>query len=270
MKTCPTCRRTFAADGPNFCPDDGTPLTGYNAPPPNAMPYGGTPPPPPQYAPRGYAPPGYAPPAGKRKGLAFAALVVGLVTLFLTAAVRLTGLSGHVVTLTLSTLLALAAIVLGAVALVRSLRRPQAYGGKVPASLGALFGVLAIGLSATLFAVDAISRVGRTRYADSPNININVGGGGATSSNSAAGSTAMTEEEKYRLFYAAAQTKDTAIQMQVSKKIGLLDASGKPTPYYRTFLTGSIAWAQRDTAFAQQYNTPEKAKQYVQKYVSTP
>ncbi len=63
--------------------------------------------------------------------------------------------------------------------------------------------------------------------------------------------------------FAATKTNDRALQTEVAREIGIVDANGLPTAYYQTFLKGTISWALRDTDFPKQVDTPEKARAYV-------
>jgi hypothetical protein len=73
----------------------------------------------------------------------------------------------------------------------------------------------------------------------------------------------MTEDEKYRIFYAAGRTNDSELQTETAKLIGIIDANGQPTSYYQDFLLGAAAWGQRDYDFVPTVDTPEKARAYV-------
>jgi hypothetical protein len=84
-----------------------------------------------------------------------------------------------------------------------------------------------------------------------------------TETAAAAAAPAMTEDEKYRLFYASGKVNDQAIIMKVSKKIGIIDSGGLPTSYYKTFSEGMIKWAFRDTDFVKKVDTKEKARNYI-------
>jgi hypothetical protein len=75
--------------------------------------------------------------------------------------------------------------------------------------------------------------------------------------------SSLSEDEKYRIFFAAAKTGDPALQTEIAKKIGIIDSSGAPTDYYQVFIKGAAAWATRDVAWVQQHNTPETAKAWV-------
>jgi TonB family protein len=73
----------------------------------------------------------------------------------------------------------------------------------------------------------------------------------------------MTEDEKYRLFYAASKVNESALTMKVSKRIGIIDESNKPTEYYKTFTAGMFKWAMRDADFVKRIDTKQKAIDYI-------
>jgi hypothetical protein len=77
----------------------------------------------------------------------------------------------------------------------------------------------------------------------------------------------MSDDDKYKLFYAATKTGDTATITQAGKAIGLVNSDGTPTDYYKKFIDGATAWAQKNVAFVQEINTPEKAKDYVKSHM---
>jgi hypothetical protein len=73
----------------------------------------------------------------------------------------------------------------------------------------------------------------------------------------------MTDDDKYKLFFAASKTGDQKLIVAAYQKIGIVDQNSMPTSDYKTFLGGSIAWAFKNTAFIQSINTPDKAREYV-------
>lgn len=76
-------------------------------------------------------------------------------------------------------------------------------------------------------------------------------------------SISMSEEEKYKLFYAASESADGSLVLLVSQKIGLYDAENRPAPNYTEFWEGYIKWTSKDKSFAKTLNTKEKAKDYI-------
>lgn len=95
------------------------------------------------------------------------------------------------------------------------------------------------------------------------------GGGTATTTTTPAsgGGAAMSDDDAHKLYQAAAMTGDSQMIMDVNKKIGLLNADGSANQEKMTkFTTEHGAWAQKNTSFLQEINTPEKAKEYVKKH----
>jgi TonB family protein len=102
-------------------------------------------------------------------------------------------------------------------------------------------------------------------YNSSPsNLNqSNTSGNSNPSINNQSVETPMTEDEKYRLFYAASKVEDKALTLKVSKKIGIIDEGNKPTAFYKTFTAGIIKWAMRDADFVRKLDTKQKALDYI-------
>ena len=87
----------------------------------------------------------------------------------------------------------------------------------------------------------------------------------ASTSNASNTTAFSADDSKYKLYYAASKTNDKALEMEVGQKIGILDAAGHPTEYSQKFLTGYKDWMLRDERFITKYNTPESAREYVNK-----
>lgn len=85
-----------------------------------------------------------------------------------------------------------------------------------------------------------------------------------TQTNSTSGdSSSMTDDEKYRLFYAASKVGDSTLILKVSKKLGIIDEKNTPTSSNKQFFTGMISWAMRDSDFVNKMDTKEKAQAYI-------
>ena len=304
MKRCPTCNRTYADGALAFCTADGTPLVAdapaYQQTPAQPPPYQA---PAQQYYPQQGAPQmSYGQqPARRRKGFAIAALLCGLFSsaLLLAAALRMWSRWGafrygaHVpadalfwAAFVVGFLLLLLAALLGLIGLVQSFRNPARYGGKALAFLGPFLGVLAAALTVGVFSYARVKAPSASypsysynsnTYASNANTyspggntysaNANTYSANANASAPKSSAAAMSEDDKYRLFYAAAKTGDQRLMAQVSQKIGILDQNGMPTSSYRDFIKNSITWAFRDTEFTRTIDTPEKAKAYVMSHL---
>ncbi|HEX5704964.1 MAG TPA: hypothetical protein VFX97_17335 [Pyrinomonadaceae bacterium] len=303
MKRCTTCNRTFTDESLLFCADDGTQLVSEAAPaePLNAAPaslptiaasapYTPPPPPPPASS--------YQPTPKKKKWLALIALALGLLALpfllysvsqpilweygFRNARLGLLVVSLWGIVTLFGTVLMILSLIVGAVALILSLRQPTRYGGKALAALGPVLSIL---LMVAVIGAFAFRRMqGPTRYdidiAGNSNDNSNENSNRSYNSNSASNSnsnssssssteetddaTDMSETDKYRLFYAAAKSGDTSLQQRAAKKVGIVDSGGMPTSTYQSFTKGMINWAFKDSAWVQTIDTPEKGRAYAE------
>jgi hypothetical protein len=79
--------------------------------------------------------------------------------------------------------------------------------------------------------------------------------------------TNMSDDDKYKLVYAAAMTRDPMIMADVAKKLGLVNSDGTPGEASKKFMEGGKEWGQKNVAFAQEINSPEKAKDYVKSHM---
>ena len=73
----------------------------------------------------------------------------------------------------------------------------------------------------------------------------------------------MSDDDKHKLYQAAAMTGDRELTQRVSVKLGLLDDDYTPGDNYQQFLTEHVGWVLRNTDFIQSINSPEKARAYV-------
>jgi hypothetical protein len=296
MKRCPTCNRTYTDESLLFCADDGTQLISAAAPaepvnaPPSSQPtiaFSPTP-----------SASSYQPTPSKKKWLAVIALALGLLALpFL-----LYGLSQPIlweygfrnlrlerlivslwgVATLFGTVLMILSVIVGAIALMLSMRQPARYGGKGLAMVGPVLSILLMILVVGAFGFRRVQ--GPTRYDidiatnsnDNSNYNWNRPGNDNSTSNSnssstasnstdeSAASTSMSETDKYRLFYAAAKSGDTSLQQRAAKKVGIVDSSGMPSSTYESFTKGMINWAFTDSAWVQTIDTAEKGRAYAE------
>jgi hypothetical protein len=296
MRVCPKCNRTYTDETLFFCTDDGTQLVAA-APPPPA--YQQPAPQPPQPAPQQYYQQAQSAPqvsfgqqqARKSKAVAKTAMILGIVSfsLFVVALVRLWYYWGIIsrynwggrdslfwVVSVPATLFLILAVPLALIAVVMSFKNPARYSGKIHAVAGiipaAFIAVLVLGCF-TYARLKAASYNAYNRdtysynsnsYSPNSNHSYNSNSNSTTNYNSSSSSSgAMSEDDKYRLFYAATKTGDRALMTQAAQKIGILDASGRPTSDYQSFLRNSITWAFKDSEFTKTVDTPEKARAYV-------
>ncbi len=76
-------------------------------------------------------------------------------------------------------------------------------------------------------------------------------------------SSSLSENDKHKLFQAAAMTQDTELMQRVWKKLGLMSADGTTTGEYEQFVKDHFRWAMKNLQFVNSVNTPEKARAYV-------
>ena len=84
-----------------------------------------------------------------------------------------------------------------------------------------------------------------------------------SSDSSSTPASSLPEDDKHKLYQAAAMTGDTELLRRVSVKIGLINEDFTPRDDYQTFLSAHIEWVMRNTGFIQSISTPEKARAYV-------
>jgi cytoskeletal protein RodZ len=81
-------------------------------------------------------------------------------------------------------------------------------------------------------------------------------------------SSSMSEDNRHKLFQAASTSQDNELMKKVSKKLGLLDADGNPGKAYAEFVKDHVVWIFRNTDWITEYNTPEKARTYVNEHIN--
>ena len=82
--------------------------------------------------------------------------------------------------------------------------------------------------------------------------------------NSSSTSTgSLSEDDKHKLYQAAAMSGDQDLIQRVMKKIGLMQDDNIPSSEYQPFMAGHITWAIRNRDFIVSLDTPDKARAYV-------
>jgi hypothetical protein len=79
--------------------------------------------------------------------------------------------------------------------------------------------------------------------------------------------TNMSDDEKYKLVFAAAKSGDPALMETVAKKLGFVNPDGTQSEASKKFMAGGPAWGAKNEAFAKEVDTPEKAKAYVNSHM---
>jgi hypothetical protein len=96
---------------------------------------------------------------------------------------------------------------------------------------------------------------------DSTNSNSN------SNSNSRAAASSLTDDEKHKLFHAATVTADSELINRVNVKIGILNDDFTPGDEYDEFVHAHAVWGIENLDFIREINTPEKARDYVNKHI---
>ena len=73
----------------------------------------------------------------------------------------------------------------------------------------------------------------------------------------------MSDDDKHKLYQAAAMTGEGEVVRRVSVKLGLVDDDFTPRADYQAFVAEHVNWVMRTTDFIQSINTPVKARAYV-------
>jgi hypothetical protein len=95
------------------------------------------------------------------------------------------------------------------------------------------------------------------------NSNSNANENENSSSSSSTAASDMSEDDKHKLYQAAAITGDAELIRRVSVKIGLMNEDYTPGENYQKFIADHFDWARRNVDFINSVNTPEKGRAYV-------
>ncbi|HZI61046.1 MAG TPA: hypothetical protein VFD62_10055 [Pyrinomonadaceae bacterium] len=85
----------------------------------------------------------------------------------------------------------------------------------------------------------------------------------SSNSSSSSSSDDYTEDEKHKLFQAAAMTADLELQRRVWVKIGIVDDDFTPGSKYADFIDAHGPWSVKNYQWVTSMNTPEKGRAYV-------
>ena len=88
----------------------------------------------------------------------------------------------------------------------------------------------------------------------------------ANSNSSSAVASNMSDDDKHKLYQAAAQTGDGELLRRVSVAIGLMNEDYTPRGDYQKFVYQHIEWGARNADFINSIDTPEKARAYVNEH----
>jgi hypothetical protein len=99
------------------------------------------------------------------------------------------------------------------------------------------------------------------------NTNENDNTNSSSSSSSSSADDSMSDDDKHKLFQAAAITGDTELQRRVWVKIGIVEDDYTPGAKYEEFVGGHVAWAARNYRWITEMNSEEKARAYVNEHL---
>ena len=99
-------------------------------------------------------------------------------------------------------------------------------------------------------------------FSTNTNSNDNSSNSNSSSSPSTSASS-LSDDDKHRLYQAAAQTGDQELIRRVSVKLGLLSEDYTPGAEYQQFLSDHVEWVMKNTEFIGTISSPEKARAYV-------
>ena len=88
-----------------------------------------------------------------------------------------------------------------------------------------------------------------------------------SSSSSSSADDSMSDDDKHKLFQAAAITGDLELQRRVWVKIGLMEDDYTPGAKYEEFVTNHGAWSVQNYQWVASMNSPEKGRAYVNEHL---
>ena len=104
-------------------------------------------------------------------------------------------------------------------------------------------------------------------YNSNVNRNSNTNTNSNSNSDQSSTSTSMSDDDKHKLFQAAATSDDSALSRRVWLKIGLVKADGSANDDYGPFVREHIGWIFKNREFIQTINTPAKARAYGEEHI---
>jgi len=89
----------------------------------------------------------------------------------------------------------------------------------------------------------------------------------SSSSSSSDADDSMSDDDKHKLFQAAAMTGDLELQRRVWGKIGIIDDDFSIGTKYQAFVDAHGPWSIRNYQWVASINTPEKGRAYVDEHL---
>ena len=99
------------------------------------------------------------------------------------------------------------------------------------------------------------------------NDNDNADDSNSNSSSSSSSSSDMSDDDKHKLFQAAAVTGDTQLQRRVWVKIGIMNEDFTEGEKFSSFAAEHVGWAIRNYQWMQSVNTAEKGRAYCDQHM---
>ena len=87
-----------------------------------------------------------------------------------------------------------------------------------------------------------------------------------SNSSSSTSESSMSDDDKHKLYQAAAMTGEGELVRRVSVKLGLVDDDFTPRATYQDFVSEHVSWVMRNGDFIQSINSPAKARAYVNEH----
>jgi len=139
-------------------------------------------------------------------------------------------------------------------------------------------GLIVVGVACVLIFWFGWRNAGRSEWYANYNSNINRNfnlnsndntndNANSSSSNSSDSSDDYTEDEKHKLFQAAAMTADLELQRRVWVKIGIVESDYTPGSKYADFIDSHGDWSVKNYQWVASMNTPEKGRAYVNEHL---
>lgn len=98
------------------------------------------------------------------------------------------------------------------------------------------------------------------------NSNSNTNENENANSSSSTSVSSMSDDDKHRLYYAAALTGDTELINRVNVKLGILNEDFTPGEHFQQFMADHYRWIIQNTAFTRTIDSQEKARAYVNEH----
>jgi hypothetical protein len=111
------------------------------------------------------------------------------------------------------------------------------------------------------------NRYGSANYNLNSNSNYNSNNNSSNTNSESNSSSSVSDDNRHKLFQAAASTHDSELIKRVNRKLGLLDRNDVPGQKYTEFVRDHIGWIFRNTGWLREVDTPEKGRAYVERHI---